>query len=71
MTFSRRESRGHLHFDQNSDHFFGKVGLVTRIFGNGMARTDPWGGGGTWVFFGWVFAARDFKLAPRSKKNFP
>ena len=28
-------------------------------------------GGGTWVFFGWVCAARDFKLAPRSKKNFP
>ena len=27
-------------------------------------------GGGTWVFFGWVCAARDFKLAPRSKKNF-
>ena len=25
---------------------------------------------GTWVFFGWVCAARDFKLAPRSKKNF-
>ena len=29
------------------------------------------GGGGTWVFFGWVCAARDSKLAPRSKKNFP
>ena len=28
-------------------------------------------GGGTWVFFGWVCDARDFKLAPRSKKNFP
>ena len=28
-------------------------------------------GGGTWVFFGWVCAARDPKLAPRSKKNFP
>ena len=28
-------------------------------------------GGGTWVFFGWVCAARDSKLAPRSKKNFP
>ena len=27
--------------------------------------------GGTWVFFGWVCAARDSKLAPRSKKNFP
>ena len=28
---------------------------------------DP-GGGGTWVFFGWVCAARDSILAPRSKK---
>ena len=28
-------------------------------------------GGGTWVFFGWVCAARDFKLAPRSKKISP
>ena len=29
-------------------------------------------GEGTWVFFGWVCAARDSKLAPRSKKkNFP
>ena len=33
------------------------------------------GGGGTLVFLGvggtWVCAARDSKLAPRSKKNFP
>ena len=29
------------------------------------------GGGGTWVFFGWAFAAWDSKLAPRSKNNFP
>ena len=29
------------------------------------------GGGGTWVFLGGVCAARDSKLAPRSKKNFP
>ena len=28
-------------------------------------------GGSTWVFFGWVCAARDSKLAPRSKKQFP
>ena len=28
-------------------------------------------GGGTWVFFGWVCAARDSKMAPRSGKNFP
>ena len=27
--------------------------------------------GGTWLFFGWVCAARDSKLAPRSKKKFP
>ena len=31
----------------------------------------PLGGGGTWVFFGWVCAAWDSKLAPRSKKKFP
>ena len=31
----------------------------------------PGGGGGTWVFFGWVCAARDSKLAPHSGKNFP
>ena len=29
------------------------------------------GGGALRVFFGWVYAARDSKLAPRSKKNFP
>ena len=28
-------------------------------------------GEGTWLFFGWVCAARDSKLAPRSKTNFP
>ena len=27
--------------------------------------------GGTRVFFGWVCAARNSKLAPRSKKNSP
>ena len=27
--------------------------------------------GGTWVFFWWLCAARDSKLAPRSRKNFP
>ena len=36
------------------------------------ARTNQTpGGGDTWVFFGWVCAARESKLAPRSKKNFP
>ena len=29
------------------------------------------GGGGDWVFFGWVYAARASKLAPRSKKKIP
>ena len=29
------------------------------------------GGEGTWVFFGWVCAARDSKLVPRSKKISP
>ena len=28
-------------------------------------------GGGTWVLFGWVCAAQDSKLAPRSKKKSP
>ena len=31
----------------------------------------PGRGGGNWVFYGWVCAARDSKLAPCSKKNFP
>ena len=35
----------------------------------GLINFPP--GGGTWVFFGWVCATRDSKLAPRSKKNFP
>ena len=34
------------------------------------SRFHTWGGGGG-VFFGWVCAPRDSKLAPRSKKNFP
>ena len=29
------------------------------------------GGGGTWVFFGCICAARDSKLAPCFKKHFP
>ena len=29
------------------------------------------GGGGTWVFFGWICAGRGSKLAPRSKKISP
>ena len=45
-------------------------GLSRRVDSTGYIR----GGGlgrGTWVFFGWVCAARDSKLAPHSKKNFP
>ena len=37
---------------------------------SGRRSNNP-GGGATWVFFGWVCAARDSKLAPRSKKKFP
>ena len=36
-----------------------------------FCEAGPGGGGGTWVFFWWVCAARDSKLAPRSKKKFP
>ena len=31
----------------------------------------PGGGGGPSVFFGWVCAALNSKLAPSSKKSFP
>ena len=34
-------------------------------------QTDIEARGGTWVFFGWVCAAWDSKMAPRSGKNFP
>ena len=40
-----------------------------KIFTKILLYTTP--GGGTWVFFGWVCAAWDSKLAPRSKKNSP
>ena len=36
-----------------------------------VVYSRPGGGGGTWVLFGWVCAARDSKLSPRSKKKFP
>ena len=39
------------------------------VFNFEQTRTVP--GGGTWVFFGWVCAARNSKLAPRSKTNSP
>ena len=41
--------------------------------GSWFASSSPRGGrrGGTWIFFGWVCAARESKLAPRSKKISP
>ena len=38
---------------------------------NQMVTSEKGSRGGTWVFFGWVCAARDSKLAPRSKKKIP
>ena len=43
------------------------LGLVC----NALVREILARGGGTCVFLGWVCAARDSKLAPRFKKNFP
>ena len=44
---------------------------MKRDLGQGKARAAKHpGGGGTWVFYGWVCAARDSELAPRSKKKF-
>ena len=40
-------------------------------YGDLGGRYPPPGGGVTWVFFGWVCAARDSKLAPRSKTKLP
>ena len=39
------------------------------VWPSGKSAGCP-GGGGLGIF-GWVCAARDSKLAPRSKKNFP
>ena len=39
------------------------------VFKEPTVGSEP--GGGTWVFFGWVCAALDSKLAPRSKKISP
>ena len=47
------------------------IGLRLGLHVMSLARGGEGGRGGTWVFFGWVCAARDSKLAPRSKKNFP
>ena len=49
---------------------FDDKNLQTRLK---LVGDHPGGGGGgdTWVFFGWVSAAWDSKLAPRSRNNFP
>ena len=46
------------------------VSIVERAQETFSVLVPAGGGGGTWVFFGRVCAARDSKLAPRSKKNF-
>ena len=56
-----------------SPYFFLYLGLLACRLAcpvTHLLSSQP-GGGGTWVFFGWVCAPRDSKLAPRSKKNFP
>ena len=47
--------------------------LVSQTSFSGETSGSALEGGrvGTWVFFGWVCAAQDSKLAPRSKKNSP
>ena len=47
-----------------------KKPTVPECSGTKIAQATASPGGGTWVFFGWVCAARGSKLAPRSKKNF-
>ena len=53
-----------LGFNPQSRHILEYLITIGYCWGRG-------GGGGTWVFFGWACAARDSKLAPRAKKNFP
>ena len=45
--------------------------IMTKCLLHFFRRKYVPGGGDTWVFFGWVCAARASKLAPRSKKNSP
>ena len=45
--------------------------VVAAIAGEWFHMIAAIPGGGTWVFFGWVCAARESKLAPRSKKKNP
>ena len=66
--------------DKKASKLFTQIRALGSLFVTTMfaSRLGSWnwgamnpGGGGTWVFFGWVFAARDSKLAPRSNKKFP
>ena len=47
-------------------HLLKKIELTFKLQRTANSRR-----GGTWVFFGWACAARDSKLAPRSRKKFP
>ena len=55
---------------ENAPWYF-TVRLICKLTARQSRSITNRPGGGTWVFFGWVCAARDSKLAPRSKKNFP
>ena len=52
-----------------SNHKINEININTNCLRE--QRAGGGGGGGPLVFFGWVCAARDSKLAPRSKKNSP
>ena len=57
---------------QSSKYLYSQLCLRRTPLGPALrVRVRPGGGGGTWVFFGWVCAARDSKLAPCSKEKFP
>ena len=59
-------------FWTNQSRAMASANLGKRCKSHFKELTLPWRPGeGTWVFFGWVCAARDSKLIPRSKKNFP
>ena len=51
-----------------SSDYWERTGTSFKMACQGRGKNP---GGGTWIIFGWVCAARDSKLAPRSKKNFP
>ena len=46
-------------------------GTAVKVCRKCWSHSQEGGGGGTWVFFRWVCAAWDSKLAPHSKKTFP